>query len=138
MGRAAWQRKHFRLNQVLNPYNLRESDTTKVFNITVIDLRGMTFARRMRVNQPPRSMLSMKYSVFHQPLTTVGLLEIAPYMPLNAVPRATEDLKKVMSLDSTRAPEVSLVVTDTAAAKYPRCSYLPNSCCHCERGRRCA
>ena len=98
MERAAWQRKHFRLNQVLNPYNLRESDTTKVFNITVIDLRGMTFARRMRVNQPPRSMLSMKNSAFHQPLTTAGLLlEIAPYRELNAVPMATEDLKKVMS-----------------------------------------
>ena len=97
MARAAWQRKHFRLNQVLNPYNLRESDTTKVFNITVIDLRGMTFAGRMRVNQPPRSMPSMKSSAFHQPLTTAGLLEIAPYRELNVVPMATEDLKKVMS-----------------------------------------
>ena len=97
MERAAWLRKHFRLNQVLNPYNLRESDTTKVFNITVIDLRGMTFARRMRVNQPPRSMLSMKNSAFHQPLTTEGLPGIAPYRELNAVPMATEDLKKVMS-----------------------------------------
>ena len=97
MERAAWQRKHFRLTQVLNPYNLRESDTTKVFNITVIDLRGMTFARRMRINQPPRSMLSMKSSAFHQPLTTAGLLGIAPYRELNAVPMATEDLKEVMS-----------------------------------------
>ena len=68
-----------------------------MFNITVIDRRGMPFARRMRVNQPPRSMLSMKNSAFHQPLTTMDLLKIAPYMPLNDVPMVTEDLKKFMS-----------------------------------------
>ena len=103
-----------------------------MFNITVIDLSGRwrTFAKRMRVNRLPRSILSMKYSAFHRPLTVS--LEIAPYTP------ATGDLKEVMNLDSTHAREVSLVVNDVAAAMYLRLRRLLGSSCRCERGRRCA